>query len=106
MASFLSKIAGIFSEGGSRGAAKVSGDPIEYRGFYILPTPVKDGGQWRIAGQITSTDTNDERIHHFIRSDLLGSVEDATTLTIRKGQLIIDQMGARVLDDPGVKASG
>lgn len=105
MASFLSKISSMFSGSGAASTASVSGDPIEYRGFYILPTPIKDGGQWRIAGQITSADQTDERVHHFIRSDLLGSVDDATTLTIRKGQLIIDQMGARILDDPGVKPS-
>jgi hypothetical protein len=103
MASFLSKLSSMFSGGSSQRAPSAAGDPVEYRGFHIIPAPMKDGGQWRIAGQITSTDENDTRVHHFIRSDLLGSHDDATTLTIRKGQLIIDQMGDRILDDPGVK---
>jgi hypothetical protein len=103
MASFLSKLSSMFSGNASQTGAAASADPVEYRGFHIIPAPIKDGGQWRIAGQITSADENDTRVHHFIRSDLLGSLDDATTLTIRKGQLIIDQMGDRILDDPGVK---
>lgn len=101
MTSFLSRLSNML--GGGKSAASANREPVEYRGFHILATPVKDGGQWRIAGQITSADESDERVHHFIRSDLLGSVDDAVTLTIRKGQLIIDQMGTAVLDDPGVK---
>ena len=28
-------------------------EPIDYEGFKIYPTPIKEGGQWITAGQIT-----------------------------------------------------
>lgn len=100
MTSFLSRLSGFF--GGGPAAAKET-EPVEYRGFMIIAAPFRDGSQWRLAGRITSADPNDGRAHHFIRSDVFTNAEDAGAFAVRKAQLIIDQLGAKVLDDPGVK---
>lgn len=100
MASLFSKISNLFS---GTGAAPEPAKPVRYKEFDIVAAPFKDEGHWRLAGVIRSADPDDAREHHFIRSDVFSDPETAVTYTVKKAQLIIDQNGARILDDPGVK---
>ncbi len=101
MASIFSGLKNLFSSSGDEPAAEQT--PVRYKDFDIVAAPYKDGGQWRLAGIIRSADPEDTREHHFIRSDVFSDSETAKTFAVRKGQLIIDQNGPRILDDPGVK---
>ncbi len=53
-----------------------------------------DNDRWRIEkdydGEVKS--------HRFIRSDLLGSEQDANDLMLKKSQMFIDQMGEKIFD--------
>lgn len=102
MASILSGLKNLFSGGGGSSSSSEAA-PVRYKEFDIVAAPYKDGSQWRLAGVIRSADPEDDREHHFIRSDVFSDEETAKTFAVRKGQLIIDQSGTRILEDPGIK---
>ena len=65
---------------------------LEYKGFTIEATPYKDGGQFQLAGRITK----DGKEHKFIRADKFTDRDEAASIAISKGQLIIDQQGDKL----------
>ncbi|MCA0937552.1 transcriptional regulator [Vibrio alginolyticus] len=92
---------GFFSRlfGGSEKSVEVkSVEPVEYQGFQIYPESIAEGGQFRIAGRIEKSFDGVVKSHRFIRSDLLGSEDDANQLMLKKSQMFIDQMGDKIFD--------
>lgn len=89
MAGFLKRLFG-----GGGGDAPVEPEPsVTYKGIEITPAPMKDeGGQWRIAGQLTRPGDPPET-RRFMRADLLPGRDAAIEASIGKGKLIIDQNG-------------
>ncbi|MHA7881481.1 MAG: HlyU family transcriptional regulator [Saccharospirillum sp.] len=75
-------------------AGPVKGDASEYKGYTITPTPIAEGGQFRVSGVIEKG----EQSHTFIRSDLVAGQEAACDFSVTKAKLIIDQMGDRVFE--------
>ena len=73
--------------GGKPGAAQ------EYKGYAITATPIKESGQWRLAGVITKEIGGVAKEHRFVRADLFSSKEEAEQFAFVKAQLIIDQSG-------------
>ncbi|MDF2154486.1 HlyU family transcriptional regulator [Vibrio sp. CAU 1672] len=73
-------------------------EPIEYKGFLIYQESIAEGGQYRVAGRITKEIDGEVKNHRFIRSDLLGSEQDANELMLKKSQMFIDQMGESIFD--------
>jgi len=61
----------------------------EHKGFQIRATPIKEGGQYRICGQISKGD----HLKKFIRSDLIADRAQAEQISLDKGVIIIDQRG-------------
>ena len=88
---FLSKLFG-----GGKALPKKEIEPIEYNGFLIYPEPIAEGGQFRIAGQITKELDGELKSHRFIRSDVLSSESDACELMIKKAKMFIDQSSGNV----------
>lgn len=92
--SFLSSLKSMFSGSGeSVTAAKVMPSE-EYEGFEIIPTPAKEGGQYRLNGIIRKG----EREHQIIRADVFTSSDTCAAETIRKSKVLIDQMGDRLFN--------
>ncbi|HHF3022493.1 TPA: HlyU family transcriptional regulator [Vibrio diabolicus] len=92
---------GFFSRlfGGSEKTAEVKTvEPVEYKGFFIYQESLSEGGQYRIAGRIEKQYDDEVKTHQFIRSDLLGSEQDANELMLKKSQMFIDQMGDKIFD--------
>ncbi|CAM3035844.1 HlyU family transcriptional regulator [Vibrio mytili] len=92
---------GFFSRlfGGSQNTAEVKTvDPVEYNGFLIYQESIAEGGQYRIAGRIEKEIDGEVKSHRFIRSDVLGSEQDANELMLKKSQMFIDQMGDKIFD--------
>jgi hypothetical protein len=87
---FLSKLFG----GGKSVDDGKAAQSIEYKGYLIEARPFKDGGQYQLAGTITK----DGRTHKFIRADKFSDSDEAASVAISKGQLIVDQMGDRMFD--------
>lgn len=71
---------------------KVS-DTIEYNGFSIVPAPIAEGGQFRVAATISKGKDETLQTHTFIRSDVLANRDECINVTIRKAQMTIDQSG-------------
>ncbi|WED29261.1 HlyU family transcriptional regulator [Vibrio sp. DW001] len=67
-------------------------EPVEYDGFLIYQEAKPESGQYRIAGRITKEIDGELKEHTFIRSDVVGSEQDANSLMLSKAKMFIDQM--------------
>lgn len=95
--SFLKKL---FGGGASNGAAPANdthrSDPQDYKGFRIVATPYKEGGQYQLCGVISREVDGATREHRFIRADRFPALDDAVEMTFLKARQIIDQQGERL----------
>ena len=90
----LTSFLGMFS---AKDNATTSSEPfsqLEYKGYTLTATPVKESAQYRINGLISK----DGREHLFIRADILPSQELCAQETFRKAKLMIDQQGDGLFD--------
>lgn len=92
----LSSLKGLFA--GSESAPEKAEDTVEYKGFSIVPAPMKDGGQYRVAATITKGEDEEQKTHNFIRSDLMPSRDECIEITLRKAKLTIDQLGDNIFN--------
>lgn len=79
---------------------QVAGGGEDYNGFRITPTPIREGGQFRVSARIEK----DGRHHDLIRADTMGSQEEAIAASIRKARQIIDEQGDRLFGSSGGQA--
>jgi hypothetical protein len=99
MAGFLSKLFG-FGGGADSTGSGGGKDRMERIGEYaVYATPMKEGGQWRLAGRIESDTPDGLLVRRFIRADIFSSQDDAIETTFRKAKQIIDQHGAGLFGD-------
>jgi hypothetical protein len=94
--SFLKKL---FGGGGTHDdgpAPAAAGQEIEHKGFTIRATPFKAEGQFQTAGTITKEIDGEVKEHKFIRADRFASLDDAMSLSLRKGQQLVDEQGERL----------
>jgi len=91
---FLSTLTSLFSSDNKNApeAASVE-ESTEYKGFTITPSPISEGGQYRLSAAITKQINEQQQTHTFIRSDVVASRDDCIEMTIRKAKIAIDQMG-------------
>ena len=96
MASFFSKLFSAFGSSQSAdGPQKTEASEAHPHGdCLIYATPMKEGGQYRLAGRIEKKVGDETLVHEFVRADMFSSLEDANEFTVRKAKLIIDQNGA------------
>ena len=88
--SFLKKL---FGGGGSAVSPSKSAASVDYNGYKITPAPVKDSGQFRLAGTIAKNIDGIEKSHMLIRADTFPSKEAAEEATLRKARYVIDEQG-------------
>jgi hypothetical protein len=100
MASFLSSILSMFS-GGSKAEAPAGlvAEPQLHADCTIHASPIREGGQYRLAGRIEKTVNGETLVRTFIRADVFSSTDDALEGTFRKARQIIDQNGAMLFAD-------
>ncbi|WBA10197.1 HlyU family transcriptional regulator [Salinivibrio kushneri] len=87
----------LFSKGSDK-QSQASITPTEYQGYLIYPESTAENGQYRVSGRICKPLDDKMLTHTFIRSDLLGSQEDANSLMVTKAKMMIDQNGDRLFD--------
>lgn len=92
--SILSSLKELFSGGES--VPEKTEEAIEHKGFMITPAPMKDGGQFRVAATVTKGEAEEQKVHNFIRSDLIASRDECIEITVRKAKLTIDQLGDNI----------
>ena len=90
--SFLKKLFG----GGAANTPKTTGKTLEHNGFLIRATPYKEGSQFQLCGVIEKEIDGVRKEHRFVRADKFGSLDEAETYTLTKGQQIINEQGDRL----------
>jgi hypothetical protein len=97
----LSGIKNLFKASGVEPPEVEVEDVIEYKEFNIVPTPIAEGGQFRVAATISKYqgDADAElKTHKLIRSDIIPSRDECISITIRKAKMMIDQQGDCLFD--------
>ena len=91
--SFLKKLFG-----GGESAPKPSkpAASVDYNGYKITPAPMKDNGQFRLAGTISKEINGVEKSLLLIRADTFPSKEAAEEATLKKARYVIDEQGDAV----------
>jgi len=74
----------------------VAVEPVTYEGFNIIPAPMPEGRQYRVAATITKGEGESLKTHTFIRSDVVGGYDECVQLTLQKAQRAIDQSGEHI----------
>lgn len=90
--SFLKRL---FGGSSAPAAPKVAAEET-YEGFHIAATPMPEGGQYRLAANLSKNVDGEERTHRLIRADLFTSEDEAATFAIRKAKQMIDEQGERL----------
>ena len=93
---FLSKL---FGRKGNRGEAPVEAANVtgsDYKGFLIRSTPIKEKGQYRVAGSIEKMIDGVANRHSFVRADCSPNLDEITEMGLIKAQLMIDQQGEKL----------
>lgn len=91
--------------GSGTDAEAVAADPVEYKGYRILPTPYQSGSQYQTSGTIEKDFPAGTREHRFVRAESHASRGDAVEFTLLKARQIIDQQGDRMFE-PEVRDDG
>lgn len=63
-----------------------------HNGFTITPTPIREGGRFRISALIEK----DGRTHTLIRADVLDDLAAANEASVNKARQMIDEQGDRL----------
>jgi hypothetical protein len=94
----MSFLKSLFGGGKSSGAAKVNAPLGEetHKGFLIKAIEMRVGSEYQLSGTIEKEIGGELKTYSFVRADRLSSREDATTMAINKGRLIIDEQGDKL----------
>lgn len=68
-------------------------ESLEYEGMTITPTPIKEGGEYRVSARIEATVNGEAKVHELIRADVIRDRDEALDMSVRKAKQLIDQMG-------------
>ena len=69
----------------------------DYGEYHLAISPIKVGGQYRVAGTITRLDDPEKR-YNLIRADLCPSMDIAVDQTLLKARQTVDQLGDRMFE--------
>ncbi len=94
--SFLKRLFG--GESAPSAAAEIVGESETYEGFTITPTPMQEGGQFRLSAIIEKDVGGEARRHRLIRADLFPVRDAAESAALQKARRMIDEQGEGLLD--------
>jgi hypothetical protein len=78
------------------GAAKPEPEPETYKGFALTPTPIREGGKFRVSARIEKEVGGVAKTHVLIRADLMDTEESAVQASLGKARQMIDEQGERL----------
>lgn len=78
--------------GGAKAAEKAA-QSVEYQGFAITPTPIREGSKFRISARIDKDVAGEMLSHTLIRADVMDGMDDAAEASLRKAKQMIDEQG-------------
>lgn len=88
--SFLKKLFGGGASTQSEAEAEV------YKGFAIKPTPISEGGSYRVCAVIEKEIEGEMKRHELVRADTVQGLEAAQTASVGKAKQLIDEQGDRL----------
>lgn len=91
---FLKRLFGLGGEAAPEAAPPA--ETREYKGYTIAAQPMKEGGQWRLAGSIVRETEKGRQEHRFIRADVFADRADAVRFAFMKGERLVDELGENV----------
>ena len=94
--SFLKKLFGGGGGSSSEAAQPEARQQVEYKGYTVMATPYKEGGQWQTCGVITKAADGAVKEHRFIRADRFSDADSAADHSLIKGKQMVDQLGDRM----------
>jgi hypothetical protein len=78
------------------GAARPETPPETHKGFSIRPTPIREGGRYRVSARIEKEVGGVPKTHTLIRADVMDSEDEAATVSVAKARQMIDEQGERL----------
>ncbi|MEP0961264.1 MAG: HlyU family transcriptional regulator [Roseobacter sp.] len=93
--SFFKKL---FGGVGNAPEAEATATVESYEGFRITPTPISEGGTFRISALIEKEIDGDTKQHTLVRADTVQGIEIAQEASIRKAKQVIDEQGDRIFN--------
>ncbi|TNF19618.1 MAG: hypothetical protein EP318_13920 [Rhodobacteraceae bacterium] len=84
--------------GGGSKQADPGPDPVEYEGFVIHPTPVKQSGGYRIGARIEKEIGGEVKDYELIRADVVSDADEAAQMSVRKAEQMIREQGEKLFD--------
>ncbi|WP_431026228.1 HlyU family transcriptional regulator [Halomonas sp. H5] len=94
---FKKLLSGLFGQGEAK--ASPEAEPVEYRGYRIIPDCQEQGGQYRVSGWIRlPVDGGEVKEHRFERSDVVPGRAACEQLMISKAQRFIDDIGEAMFE--------
>lgn len=94
--SFLRKLFGIRESAGTPEPAAATAE-LDYKGFTLRAIPLKDQGQYLVAGTIEKSVDGVVKIHRFVRADRSPDRDEITEISLMKARLMVDQQGESLL---------
>jgi hypothetical protein len=88
----------LFGGGQAEKAAPQVAPGEEYKGFTIRATPMPVGGEFQLAGTIEKHVGGELKTYQFVRADRMSSRDDAVSLALGKGRMIVDEQGDGVFN--------
>ena len=78
------------------GGAKPETPAEMHEGFRIVPTPLAEGGTYRLSARIEKEIDGETRVHTLLRADTFQNAEEAARFSVLKARQVIDQMGEAI----------
>ncbi len=78
------------------GGATPEPSHVTYQDFRITPTPMSEGGAYRVSALIEKEIDGETRSHTLVRADTVQGLEAAQDASVRKAKQVIDEQGDRV----------
>ncbi len=68
-------------------------EAIDYNGYAITPTPIREGSSFRLSATIEKDIGGDMKSHTLIRADTFEGLDAANDASIAKAKQMIDEQG-------------
>ena len=92
----MSLFSKLFGGGKPKPQPEPEAEAETYEGFRIIPTPQSESDGYRLGARIEKEVDGETKVHHLLRADVLRSLEEARSFSIRKAKQVIDEQGERI----------
>lgn len=92
----MSLLSKLFGGSGAAPKSAPEAESIEYNGFAITPTPIKEASSYRVSAKIEKQVEGELKSHTLIRADTSPNLEETIQTSIRKARQMIDEQGERL----------